>query len=354
MARADLDSPAIPNLAGLPRAALGDLLAARGASRFHADQIFPWFYQRRAASFAEMTDLGKALRAGLAREISLALPEARDVRTSADGTRKVLFRLEDGEHVESVLMPIDGHRTACISSQVGCRWACRFCLTGRRGCVRDLATREIVGQVVACDRMLPPGEKITRVVFMGMGEPLENYEPVTAAVRILQDDFGTCLSSRRITISTAGYLPGLERLAAEADLEVALAVSLNAADDATRSKIMPINRRYPMEKLVDALRRFPMRSRARITIEYVLLAGVNDRTTDADHLARALAGVRCMVNLIPLNPAPDLKFAPPPRETVEAFQERLHKHGYRAIIRTPRGPDVCAACGQLRGLREER
>jgi 23S rRNA (adenine2503-C2)-methyltransferase len=341
-------------LTDLTRERLAAYLAARGARRYHADHVFAWFYQKRAISFDPMTDLSKALRASLAGALSLALPEVQAVRESADGTKKLLFRLADGQHVESVLMPIDDHHTVCVSSQVGCRFGCRFCLTGERGFVRDLTAGEIVGQIVACDRLLPEGEKVTRVVFMGMGEPLDNYDAVTTAVRVLQDDFGMCLSSRRITVSTAGHVPGLTRLAAEKDLEVALAVSLNAADDATRSAIMPINRAWPMADLLAALRAFPLRPRQRITIEYVLLAGVNDSTKDADKLARALEGVRCMVNLIPRNAggADGQGDRPPDDATVLAFQKRLHHHGYRAIIRTPRGADIEAACGQLRGLWE--
>ena len=336
----------------LTRPDLEGLLATLGVPRFHAASIFTWFYRKGAASFGEMTTLAKGLRADLAGRVSLAVPETAEVRTSADGARKVLLRLQDGRHVESVIMPIRGRVTLCISTQVGCRMGCRFCLTGRPAFVRDLSAGEIVGQVVACRRLLGGEGEITNVVFMGMGEPLDNYDNVMRAVRILYDDHGLCLSARRLTVSTVGLLSGLRRLAREPDLEVALAVSLNAADEPARSDLMPVNRKHPMTELLAVLKEFPLRARQRITIEYVLLGGVNDSPEDADGLARRLEGLRCMVNLIPFNPYEGSGFCAPVEEAALAFQERMLHHGYRTIIRRSRGADIGAACGQLRGLLE--
>ena len=327
---------------------LADALAAEDVPRFHADQIFTWFYQRRAADYGSMTTLSKSLRERLAEAVPLRLPEVLAEDRSADGTRKWLLGLADGKTVECVLMPVDDRWSLCVSSQVGCRLGCRFCTTGGQGYERDLTAGEIVGEVVVAGRNLAEGERITNVVFMGMGEPLDNYDAVTRAIRILYDGFGLNLSSRRVTVSTAGLVPGIERLGREADLEVSLAVSLNAPTDAIRGRIMPIAKKYPLDALLAACRAFPMRPRRRITMEYVMLKGINDRVEHARQLAKALEGVRCMVNLIRFNGNPADGYEPPEEADVLAFQETLRARGYRAIIRVSRGADIRAACGQLR------
>ena len=337
------------HLSDMTRSDLAEFLDTMGIQRFQAGNIFTWYYQRDADSFQPMTNLSKLARERLDAALALAPPTVADIATSADGTRKLLFRLDDGEHVESVIMNVKGHVTLCVSSQVGCRMGCAFCLTGQQRFVRNLRAREIVGQVVACKRLVAGQAELTNVVLMGMGEPLDNFDEVMPAVRILCDDFGLQLSWRRLTLSTAGYVPGLERLSEESAPEVALAVSLNAADDKTRSKIMPINKAYPMAVLKKALLRFPMRGHRRITFEYVLLGGVNDSLADADRLARYLEGIRCMVNLIVYNAHDAAPFTAPDESTVLSFQERLRHHGYRAIVRHSRGGDILAACGQLRG-----
>lgn len=329
---------------------LADFFAARDAHRFHAGNVFGWIYKKGADRFDVMTNLSKALRSELAGALDIAPPAIVDERRSADGTAKLLFRLDDGLHVESVIMPIKDHFTLCVSSQVGCRMGCRFCLTGQQKFERSLYTREIIGQIVACARRLPGGARLTNVVLMGMGEPLDNVGAVLKAARILRTDSGFNLSSRRITLSTVGWIPGLQHLAQQEDLDIALAVSLNAPNDEIRSSIMPVNQKYPLGPLLEELRAFPLRKGTRITMEYVLLGGLNDAPHHADELARRLKGLKCMVNLIAFNAFPGSSFAAPREKDVIAFQERLLSHGYRAMIRRSRGADICAACGQLRGL----
>jgi 23S rRNA (adenine2503-C2)-methyltransferase len=276
---------------------------------------------------------------------------AREQRAT-DGTRKFLFRLQDGEEIESVLIPDEDRLTACISTQVGCPLACRFCLTGLMGMRRNLKAGEIVGEVLALQDALAAGERISNIVLMGMGEPLLNLPEVERALRILCDDHGAGFSPRRITLSTAGHVPGIARLAAS-DLGVNLAVSLSATTDEVRDRLMPINRRWPIADLLNACRAYPLPNRRRLTFEYVMLDGENDSPEDARRLVRLLRGIRCKINLIPFNATPDLPDRPSPRERVEAFQQILIDAHLTATIRESRGRDIAAACGMLR-VEQER
>jgi 23S rRNA (adenine2503-C2)-methyltransferase len=315
-------------------------------------------HARRLTSFEAMTDLPKALRERLASEARIGRLEILDVLQSSDGSRKLLFGLADGKRIESVLMPDRGHLTLCLSSQVGCAMACAFCLTGAGGLLRNLTSGEIVGQVAgALDHMtahpMPEAERLSNLVFMGMGEPLANFDALECALGILCHEDAYNLSRRRITVSTCGFLPGLARLAEmfRQGEPVNLAVSLNAADDATRSRLMPVNRRWPLADLLAALKAVPLAPRRRITFEYILINGVNDSDADARKLAKLLRGLKAKakVNLIPFNEYPASDFRQPPEERILAFQQVLIDAHYTALIRRSKGADILAACGQLSG-----
>lgn len=352
------------NLLGLDRRALEGWFAERGERPFRARQLLPWVHRRGLDRFAPMTDLGKSLRARLEAEAELRAPRIEAGQRSADGTRKWLLRLDDGNAVEAVLIPDGDRRTLCVSSQVGCALNCRFCATARQGFGRNLTRHEIVGQVWAVTRLLrgeaqAAGDEalalrpLTNVVLMGMGEPLLNLEEVLPALRLMVDDLAYGLSRRRVTVSTAGVVPAIERLAVGCD--VSLAVSLHAPDDALRDELVPLNRKYPVDMLLEACRRYaegaPQRS---VTFEYVLLAGVNDSPAQARLLARRLAGLRCKVNLIPFNPFPGAPYRRPEPAQVDAFRDILLRAGIRTITRRPRGDDIDAACGQLVGRVRDR
>ena len=339
-------------LVGLLREETEALVAEMGEPRYRGRQVFQWVQARRVLDPSAMTSVPRALRALLATRVHIGRPEAARVQRSRDGTRKYLFRLADREEIESVLIPDDGRLTACISTQVGCPLACRFCLTGLMGIRRNLAAGEIVGQILALQDGLDRGERISNVVLMGMGEPLLNFPQVELALRILSDECGANFSPRRITLSTAGHVPGIQKLATS-DLGVNLAVSLSATTDAVRDQVMPINRRWPIAELLTACRAYPLPNRRRLTFEYVMLDSVNDSHDDAKRLVGLLRGIRCKINLIPFNSAPDLPDKPSPRERVEAFQRILHDAGLTATIRESRGWDISAACGMLRVEAEE-
>ncbi len=294
-----------------------------------------------------MTKLSRALRRQLAADFVISRLSPRCVLESRDHTRKLLFERDGGVRFEAVLIPDSPRLTLCVSSQAGCAMGCDFCATARLGLVRQLSLEEIVGQVLAARELLGAGARITNVVFMGMGEPLHNYENVVGAIHVLTAPWGLNMSPRRITVSTVGLLPQMERLIAET--RVQLAVSLNSATEELRSRIMPINRKYSLGSLLEACRRLPLPQRRRVTFEYVLLAGWNDSREDADRLARLLRGVRCKVNLIPFNPFPDAKYVRPSPDGVEAFRARLERARIHATVRASRGADVLAACGQLAG-----
>ncbi len=335
------------DLVGLLPAEMEALVEELGESRYRGRQLFRWVQARRARDVEGMTDLPHRVRALLAERVTVSRPQTVREQRALDGTRKYLFRLADGEQIESVLIPDADRLTACISSQVGCPLACRFCLTGLMGMRRNLRAAEVIGQVLALQDHLEPGERISNIVLMGMGEPLLNFPQVERAVRILCHQQGADFSPRRITLSTAGHVPGIRRLAGT-DLGVNLAVSLSATTDEVRDRVMPINRRWPLAELLEACRAYPLPNRRRLTFEYVMLDGVNDSAGDARRLAVLLHGIRCKINLIPLNPAPDLPDRPPPRARIEAFQQILHDAGLTATIRESRGWDISAACGMLR------
>ncbi len=316
-----------------------------GDRGFRAKQLHKWIYQKDAASFDEMTDLSKSFRALLSRRAFISGLEPYRIMDGDDGTRKFLFRLRDGYEIESVLIPEERRQTLCISTQVGCPLACSFCVTGLGGVKRNLVTAEIIGQVQAVRRRMPAGKRLSNIVVMGMGEPLLNYENVVRALRICLDDDGFGFSHRRITLSTAGVVPGIHRLAR--DLPVNLAISLNAVTQSLREKIMPIARRYDLDALLDACRRYPLQRNKKLTFEYVLLKGLNDSLDDAKRLIRLLRGIQCIVNLIPYNENEWIGYRSPSREQVKRFQDVLIRSGMMASVRWSRGPDISAACGQL-------
>lgn len=324
-------------------------LGNMGLKGYRAGQITSWIYQHHAVSFEEMTNIAKADRDQLAAVYSLTAPSLLRTERSSDGTRKFLFGLGDGHTIESVLIPDDDRQTLCISSQVGCQQACRFCLTGQGGFTRNLLFYEIVDQVLEVSRILrgEGARGVTNIVLMGMGEPLANFDEVIKAIRVITSDRALGFSGRRLTLSTAGLVPEMDALG-QAGVKVNLAVSLNATTDEVRDRIMPVNRRYPLKELLAACRRFPLEPRRRITFEYVLLRGVNDSGDDALRLTRLLKGIKCKVNLIPFNPFPGSEFKRPDDDAVKRFQKILQDHHYTALVRESRGRDISAACGQLR------
>lgn len=319
-----------------------------GERPYRARQLVRWIYGQGTDNFAEMTDLSRELRLFLAAQARLAHLERVAIRGAPDGTRKFLFRLQDGEQIESVLIPEEDRLTLCLSSQVGCSLGCTFCLTGRKGWRRNLEASEMVDQVCAVRRWLEPGEQLTNLVLMGMGEPLANYEPVVRALKIFTMGEGWHFSSRRITLSTAGLVPEIMRLGREG-VGVNLAVSLNAADNETRSRLMPINRRYPLEVLLQACAQFPLPPRRRITFEYVMIRDLNDRPQDARQLAKILRGQRAKINLIPFNEYPGAEFQRPSEDRILELQSILQQAHYTALVRESRGREILAACGQLYG-----
>jgi 23S rRNA (adenine2503-C2)-methyltransferase len=329
----------------LTPAALRAWLAARGEPAYRLTQILSWVYRLHATSFAAMSNLPQALRAALADHFIFPQLTPALVAESADRTRKLLFQLDARAAIESVLIPDPPRLTLCISSQAGCGMACAFCATARLGLVRNLTATEIAGQVLAAQEALRAGERISNIVFMGMGEPLANYDAVVQAIELLTADWGVGLSARRITVSTVGLVPAMQRLVSETDVQ--LAVSLSGTTDAQRERLMPVNRRYPLETLMALCRSLPIPQRRRITFEYVMLAGVNDSSEDAARLVRLLRGIRAKVNLIPFNPFPGSGFACSPARTILGFQEQLLGHNVHATVRQSRGREIQAACGQL-------
>ncbi|MGH7410597.1 MAG: 23S rRNA (adenine(2503)-C(2))-methyltransferase RlmN [Candidatus Methylomirabilis sp.] len=333
-------------LKGMSLEEMERFVAEDGEPTYRGRQLFQWIYGRGACTFQEMTDLPVALRDTLAEQASIGSLASLSRQVSRDGTRKYLLGCADGRQIETVLIPDKGRLTACLSIQVGCALACAFCLTGTMGFVRHLQAGEIVDQVLALGRDLAPGERIGNLVLMGMGEPLHNYDATVKALAILLHPLGLAFPPRRVTLSTVGLVPEIERLGASG-LCVNLAVSLHAATDELRDRLVPINRRYPLNALMAALRAYPLPPRRRLTFEYTLMDGVNDRPEDARELARLLRGLRFKINLLPLNEAPAIPFRRPSRERVEAFQQSLKSAGILATIRESRGWDISAACGML-------
>ena len=335
-----------PDLFGLDRAELASALAPFAPRPFHAAQVFHQIYGRLETDFQAMTDLPAALRRELAERFRVIWPRVKETRLSADGSKKYLMALEDGGEVESVYILYGERVTLCVSSQIGCPLACRYCLTGTMGLLRNLSPGEILGQIAVMARDNALAGSSYRVVFMGMGEPLNNYEPVMRAFRVMVDAKGFGLVPRRVTLSTAGLVPGIEKLAGE-NPRPRLAISLGASHDALRSDLMPINRKYDLEALIGACRRFPLGPREKITIEYCLIAGVNDGDKDAQRLARLTRGFRAKVNVIPYNEAGVPGFETPAVDRARSFRDALLVRGVSSTIRWSKGRDVGAACGQL-------
>jgi 23S rRNA (adenine2503-C2)-methyltransferase len=342
-----VSNPTSPsNLAELDRPALEAAFGQRGLERFRASQVFRWIYRRGVTAFDGMTDLPVSLRTALAADFTLTTPHVLSRERSSDGTEKFLLQLEGGHRIESVFIPDTPAMTFCISTQVGCAMACGFCLTGKMGLIRNLTAGEIVGQVRVLVDALDMRRARFNIVLMGMGEPLHNYDETMKALRILADEQGLAISPRRVTLSTVGLLPALERLAHEAIMPN-LAISLHAPTDAIRGELVPLNRKYGVNDIIAACQRFPLKRRSRITFEYVLLAGVNDSPADARQLARLLANVRSKVNLIPLNAAPGIPYERPSDEAIDRFARILADHQLTVSVRKSRGRDIRAACGQL-------
>lgn len=340
-----------------------------GEPKYRAGQVFKWIHARGVTDAAEMTDLPKKLRARLADEGLRPALEVDHVHRSTDGTRKLVVRMHDGAAVETVLLPVkkkggdadvgaadledaeavagETRVTQCISTQVGCAMGCVFCASGVAGLKRQMTAAEIVSQVLLATHQLTPNEAIRNVVFMGMGEPLHNFDATVRTVRLLSHPDGLNLSPRRITVSTSGLVPEIDRLGAAFDGKVSLAISLHQADDEKRSRLMPINQKYPLDELMKALRRYPLKRGRRITIEYTLVRGQNDEPRDAKRLVELLARLPVKVNLIPMNPIAHSALGPPQDDRVVRFQRTLTDAGLLCFVRRRRGDDVAAACGQL-------
>lgn len=353
------------NIVGLTRAQLQDVLAAAGTPekqvKMRVGQVWQWIYHWGVRDFAQMTNLAKDYRALLAERFEIGLPEIVTRQVSEDGTRKYLLRIAGGHEVEAVYIPEEGRGTLCVSSQVGCTLTCSFCHTGTQKLVRNLTAGEIVGQLlVARDDLgewpIPGAPKdetrlVSNMVLMGMGEPLYNFESVRDAMKVVMDNEGLSLSRRRITLSTSGVVPEIARTAEE--IGCLLAVSFHATTNEVRDKLVPINRRWNIATLLDALRDYPRLSNSeRITFEYVMLDGVNDSDDDARRLVKLIRGIPAKVNLIPFNEWPGSPYRRSTWERIQAFADIIHKAGYASPIRTPRGEDIMAACGQLKSATE--
>jgi 23S rRNA (adenine2503-C2)-methyltransferase len=352
---------ALPNLSGMTRAQLQDALTEAGLAqpRMRANQIWGWVHSHGLTDFAGMTNVAKETRAALAERFTLARPEIVERRQSVDGTIKWLMRFAPGVEAETVFIPDVGRYGAlCVSSQVGCTLNCAFCHTGTQALVRNLTAAEIVGQVqVARDdlgewRQDAENRRLSNIVFMGMGEPLYNLDAVADALDIISDNEGIAISRRRITVSTAGVIPRLKELGERTG--AMLAISLHATNDALRDRLVPLNKAYPIAELMQAIRAYPGLSNARrVTFEYVMLKGVNDSPAEARALVKLLAGIPAKINLIPFNPWPGSEFECSDPAAVEAFAKIVNRAGYASPIRTPRGRDILAACGQLKSASEK-
>jgi len=346
-----------PSLAGLDRAELAAEVAALGEAGFRARQLWHWIYYRGVTDFQAMTTIAKGLRTRLAERYALARPRVVTEQGSSDGTRKWLLAMADGCEIETVHIPEDDRGALCVSSQVGCTLTCRFCHTGTQTLVRNLSAAEIVGQVMVARDALgewpspKDGRMISNVVLMGMGEPLYNTDEVVKALRVIMDPEGIAISRRKITLSTAGVVPMIARVGAE--LGVGLAISLHAVTDELRDRLVPLNRKYPLAELIAAVRAYPGASNARrVTFEYVMLKGVNDSPADAKALVKLIAGIPAKVNLIPFNPWPGAPFECSTASAIEKFARIVNDAGYASPVRTPRGRDILAACGQLKSASE--
>jgi len=343
------------NLFGLDRGSFEAFVAEHGGQAYRARQMMKWAYHRDQLDLEAMTDLSRAFRAELSSVATFALPEVVSRKVSRDGTVKWVIRVENGNCVETVLIPERGRNTLCVSSQVGCVLDCSFCSTGKQGFNGNLSTADIVGQVWLANHELRDGnEAVTNVVLMGMGEPLYNFDNVHQATQLMMDDLAFGISKRRVTVSTAGVVPAIYRLAEVSD--VSLAISLHAPTDELRDELVPLNRKYPIAELLEACRHYVggLGDRRYLTMEYTLLRGVNDQLEHARALARLLADVRCKINLIPFNPFPASGYERPADADIRAFQTYLMNAGYATMLRTTRGDDIDAACGQLVGQVADR
>ena len=341
------------NIIGLSREEIGDRFLSLGLQKFRSGQVWHWLYHKGATSFEEMTTLSKKVRAQLGQTFSIKRPMVSEKQTSADGTIKWLLQFEDGAKAETVFIPEEDRGTLCISSQVGCTLNCSFCHTGTQKLVRNLSSSELVGQIlIAFDELsawpsAQIGRPLTNIVLMGMGEPLYNLDNVIKALKIIMDNEGISISKRRITLSTSGIVPEFSRCGLETDVN--LAISLHAVTDDVRDILVPINKKYPIKDLLNACREYPGVSNSRrITFEYVMLKGINDSTSDARALIKLMEGIPAKINLIPFNPWPGSPYECSEKNQIEEFAKIVLKAGYPSPVRTPRGDDILAACGQLK------
>ena len=341
------------NIIGLSREEIGDRFLSLGLQKFRSGQVWHWLYHKGATSFEEMTTLSKKVRAQLGQTFSIKRPTVSEKQTSIDGTIKWLLEFEDGAKAETVFIPEEDRGTLCISSQVGCTLNCSFCHTGTQKLVRNLSSSELVGQIlIAFDELsawpsAQIGRPLTNIVLMGMGEPLYNLDNVIKALKIIMDNEGISISKRRITLSTSGIVPEFSRCGLETDVN--LAISLHAVTDDVRDILVPINKRYPIKELLNACREYPGVSNSRrITFEYVMLKGINDSTSDAKALIKLMEGIPAKINLIPFNPWPGSPYECSEKNQIEEFAKIVLKAGYPSPVRTPRGDDILAACGQLK------
>lgn len=345
--------PARINLLDFDRKALEAFFIEMGEARFRAPQVLKWIHQKGVTDFNEMSNLSKQLRSRLAATCEIRMPKIVFDRTARDGTRKWLLETDGGNRIETVFIPEENRGTLCISSQIGCILDCSFCATARQGFNRNLAVAEIIGQLRMASKMLTDPDRISNVVMMGMGEPLLNFDPVVRAMHLMLDDLAYGLSKRRVTLSTSGVVPAIYRL--RDTIDVALAVSLHAPDNELRNRLVPINRKYPLEALIPALKDYAAAVKHRkITVEYVMLSGINDSSGQARALAGLLGEVPCKINLIPFNPFPGSGYRSSNPEVITRFQEILMSSGYITTVRKTRGDDIDAACGQLVGRVEDR
>ena len=348
------------NLMGLTQEELVEFFAGIGEKPFRASQVMKWLHLGAVDDFQDMTNLSKSLRAKLESTAEIVVPEVTFKKYSKDGTRKWVLKLDSGNSVETVFIPTDGRGTLCVSSQVGCILDCSFCSTGKQGFQRNLTTAEIIAQVWVANQSFGPndnrGERpVTNIVMMGMGEPLLNFDNVIKAMHLMKDDLGYGISKRRLTLSTSGVVPAMDQMNEEID--VALAVSLHAPNDELRDQLVPINRKYPLKELLAACTRYLDKyesKRRRITMEYVMIEGVNDSPEHAKELAKLLQKIPSKINLIPFNPFPGSGYRRSPPERVQWFQNFLLKQGYTTTVRSTRGEDIDAACGQLVGMVEDK
>jgi len=339
------------DIRGLTLEELQETLSAWGQQSFTGRQIYSWIFGRKVVDFDRMTDLSKGLRSLLGKNFTINGPNLVETQSSSDGTKKFLFKLKDENLIEAVTIPAEKRLTACISSQAGCKFKCAFCASGTLGFRRNLETEEIIGEVFALKN--DSGDKdLTHIVFMGTGEPLDNYDNVMKAIRIINSKYGFNIGARRITISTCGIVPGIKRLSQEG-LQIELSVSLHAADDKTRNLLMPVNKVYPFKELLAACRHYVEETNRQVTFEYVLIKGVNCGLHDVRNLAKVLRGLNCKVNLIASNPVNESGFVPPNKLEALVFRQGLLKSGINVTLRRERGKDIDAACGQLR-LRYEK